>query len=241
MRDFQAVVLAAGKSTRMGNGNSKLIYKINGKSIIKYVVEACEIPEISKINVLVGFDSDKIKDELGSNYNYFYQSNQLGTGHAVMKFKEFNRSYQGDLLILVGDTPYINGRIIKEFISYYQEKKVDALFTTAKYDSFIPPFARVIRNGNGEIINILEDFECNTETKIIDEVITSQYCFKSEILFPGLEKIKPKGANGEYCLNDIIKIFLNDGVRISNFNVKNPKLVYGINSIDDLEYSEIMK
>jgi bifunctional UDP-N-acetylglucosamine pyrophosphorylase / glucosamine-1-phosphate N-acetyltransferase len=237
-RELQAVILAAGKSTRMGNGHSKLLHRINEKTIIKSVFESCEIMEISKINVIVGYDSNNIKRELGDNCSYIHQDEQLGTGHALRMFKEANNGYAGDILVLVGDTPFITKEFIKNFIKSFQDKNLDILMATAKFDPFMPPYARIIRDDKNRITKIPEDFECSLEEKTTSELVTSQYCFRYETIKPHIKNLGSKGNKNEYYLNDIISESLKNNTKIDTFEVMNSKVVFGINSIEDIGIAE---
>ena len=90
MRELQALILAAGKGTRMKINGSKLLYRFNGETIIKRVVDACKIPKVNKINIVIGYESEKIIKELGDDFTYYYQENISGTGDALKCFFENN-------------------------------------------------------------------------------------------------------------------------------------------------------
>ena len=233
---MQAVILAAGKSSRMAINGTKLLYKFNNKSIIRRVVDACSIERISKINLIVGYDSDRIIDELGTEFNYYYQENQIGTGDALKKFFESNTNYKGDLLILVADTPLLDKEFTNNLINYYEDHQPDTLMTVGIIKNNIPPYARVIRSKNNDLISVLEDFECSIEQRQITEVITSQYCFKAEQIRDLLGSLEQKGANGHYYLNDLINMQINSGQRVESFTVSDIKTVYGVNNFDDLNF-----
>jgi bifunctional N-acetylglucosamine-1-phosphate-uridyltransferase/glucosamine-1-phosphate-acetyltransferase GlmU-like protein len=236
MRDMQAVILAAGKSSRMNSEKSKLLYDFNGKTIIKRVVESCEVSYISKINLIVGYQSEEIIAELGDTYNYYYQNNQIGTGDALQVFFKNNEDYNGDLLVLVGDTPNLTKEIISNLIENFYNYNLDTLITVAFIENDIPPYSRVIRNAEGKITYILEDFECSNEQKRINEIVTSQYCFKTNYIKPFINQLTPKGQNGNYYLNEIINFQLNENLEIDTYRVQNIKSVYGVNIIDDIDF-----
>jgi bifunctional UDP-N-acetylglucosamine pyrophosphorylase / glucosamine-1-phosphate N-acetyltransferase len=235
---MQAVILAAGQSTRMGNGHSKLLHHVNGKSIVKSVYDACKIPEISRINVVIGHDSKNIQKELGEDCFYINQPQQLGTGHALAQFFEQSDGCTDDLVVLVGDTPFITPDFIRNFILSFKDLNLDIFMASARFKSVSLPYARVIRNEHNKIIKIPEDFECTPSEKTVSELITSQYCFKYETIKPHLNNLSPKGNKNEYYLNDIISESLKNNTKIDTFEVLNSKVVFGINSIEDIEIAE---
>ena len=233
---MQAIILAAGKSSRMNTEKSKLLYNFNGKSIIKNVVESCEISYISKINLIVGHQSEKIIAELGNAYTYYHQEKQIGTGDALRVFFKNNQNYNGDLFVLVGDTPNLTKEIVSNIIQKFYTNNLDTLITVTFIENDIPPYSRIIRDANGKIISILEDFECSDEQKTINEVITSQYCFKAKHIKPFINMLTPKGKNGNYYLNEIINFQINEKLKIDTYEIQNIKSVYGVNTIEDINF-----
>jgi bifunctional UDP-N-acetylglucosamine pyrophosphorylase/glucosamine-1-phosphate N-acetyltransferase len=236
MREMQAIILAAGKSSRMNTKKSKLLYNFGGKTIIKRVVESCEVSYISKINLIVGYQSEEIIAELGDSYSYYYQKNQIGTGDALQVFFKSNENYDEDLLVLVGDTPNLDKEFISNLIENFYNRNLDTLITVAFFEKDIPPYSRIIRNDQGKIICILEDFECNNEQQKINEVVTSQYCFKANQVKPFINRLTPKGQNGNYYLNEIINFQINKNLKVDTYKTQNIKSVYGVNIIEDISF-----
>lgn len=238
-REIQAVILAAGKSSRMAINGTKLLLNFEGKTIIHRVVDACKINEISKINVIVGFESDKIIKELGTEVNYIFQNNPIGTGDALKCFFDVNNDYTGDLLVLVADTPLLDKSFISKFIDHYYTTGSSTLLAVGIIENNIPPYARVLRSEYDDRISILEDFECSEKQKAITEVVTSQYCFRAEEIKKIVKSLGKKGENGNDYLNDIINKLIEAGKQIETYCVDDIKSVYGINNLDDLNF--IMK
>lgn len=236
MNEMQAVILAAGKSSRMAINGTKLLYKFHGKSIISRVVEACNISDITKINIIVGYESEKIIRELGNGFNYIFQEEQLGTGDALKKYFDSHLEYNKDLLVLVGDTPLINKSFISNIIKDYYENGSDTLLVSGEITNNIPPYARVIRSSNNKLIEILEDFDCSDKQKEITEVVTSQYCFKSSELRSLFSTLEKRGENGQYYLNDLINKQQLLGKKIDIYRTNAIKTVYGINTFEDLNF-----
>lgn len=233
MRELQALILAAGKGTRMKINGSKLLYRFNGETIIKRVVDACKIPKVNKINIVIGYESEKIIKELGDDFTYYYQENISGTGDALKCFFE-NNNYEDDLLVLVGDTPLLTKSFMINFTNYFYNNSITTLLAVTRIEKNTPPYARVIRDSNNCIIKILEDFDCDSNQKKISEVVTSQYCFNSKYLKPLLNRIKPRGKNNNTYLNDIINEKIQIGEKIDTFFEENYLSLYGVNDQNDL-------
>jgi bifunctional UDP-N-acetylglucosamine pyrophosphorylase/glucosamine-1-phosphate N-acetyltransferase len=235
-RKVRGVVLAAGKGTRMKAGKPKLLIQIKGKPIIARVVEACDVPEIERIYVVVGQRAERIKKAIGSKCEFVVQGKQLGTGHALMQVQRPLRNYRGDLIVLVGDSPFLRRRLIRRLISVHQSSRAAATFLTTRY-AHPPPYARIIRDGAGGIADIREENWCTPDQKRIKEVVTSQYCFRAEIVLPLLSRIRDDNPKHEYYLTGILPILIQGGYRLEAVGVKNPRLVFGINDIRDLRWA----
>ena len=235
-RKVRAVILAAGKGTRMKREKPKLLTEIGGKPIITRVVEACRIPEIDKIYVIVGYRAELMRETVGSSCTFVTQRFQLGTAHAVMKARDVLRNYRGDLVVLVGDSPFLTRRLIRRLVGIHRRAGVAATFLTTEY-SQPPPYARVIRDRAGKVRNLLEENQCTVEQKRITEVSTSHYCFRAEIVLPLLSEIGKDNPKHEYYLTDIIPILIRHGYGVEAVRVKNPRLVFGINDQRDLKWA----
>jgi bifunctional UDP-N-acetylglucosamine pyrophosphorylase/glucosamine-1-phosphate N-acetyltransferase len=233
MREARAVILAAGKSTRMKIGGSKLLLEIGGKAILKRVVEACEVAEIARIYVVVGHNANDIIDLLGNKYTYVFQDEQLGTAHALMQVKDELRGYVGDLVVSVGDSPYLTKELVQRLLRKHQSSDAASTLITALFEQ-VPPYARVIRNSNGKVISALEENLCTDEQKKIGEVVTSHYCFRSDVVLPLLAEIKNDNPKREYYLTDIVGILTRYGYLCETLTVDDPMLVFGINDLEDL-------
>jgi len=235
-RKVRAVVLAAGKGTRMKAGKPKLLIQIKGKPIIARVVEACDVSEIERIYVVVGQRAETIKKAIGSKCEFVVQGKQLGTGHALMQVRRPLRNYRGDLVVLVGDSPFLTRGLIRRLISVHRSSRAAATFLTTRY-AHPPPYARIIRDGAGGIADIREENQCTPDQKRIKEVVTSHYCFRAEIVLPLLSRIRDDNPKHEYYLTDIIPVLIRHGYEVDTVKVNDPRSVFGINDIRDLKWA----
>lgn len=235
-RKTRAVILAAGRGTRMKTRTPKLLIEIEGKPIIRRVVEACSFPEIEKIYVVVGHEAELIKKAAGGNCTFLVQREQLGTAHALMQTRSVLKNYRGDLVVVVGDSPFLTRQLVRRLISTLQRSGVAAAFLTTTYRQ-PPRYARVVRDKSGRVVNVVEEFRCTPAQKRITEVFTSHYCLRAEIALPFLKQIKSDNPKREYYLTDLIPILIRNGYKVKAVRVRNPLLVFGINDIRDLQWA----
>jgi bifunctional UDP-N-acetylglucosamine pyrophosphorylase/glucosamine-1-phosphate N-acetyltransferase len=233
-RNVCAVVLAAGKSTRMKSAKSKLLFRIKGKPVIKYVADACLKSGIKSVVPVVGFNAQKIKDVLGNKFEYALQREQLGTGHALLEAKrQLLNNYNGDIILLPGDAPFITPAIIRNLIKQHQKKGSDATILTVIFKNPLP-YGRIIRNKQGRVTRIIEEKDASPAERLIKEVSTSHYCFKAEKVLPLLSKIRNNNVKKEYYLTDIIELLYKRGGKIDTIPVRDPLVLFGINTRSDL-------
>ena len=235
-RNVRAVILAAGKGTRMRGTKPKLLIEVEGKPIIAHVVDVCRIPEIEETYLVVGSGAEKIKKAVGTGCEFVVQEKQLGTGHALMQTRRLLRNYRGDLVVLVGDSPFLTSRLVRRLIERHQKSGVAATFLATKYAE-PPPYGRIIRNTAGKVIDVKEENQCTSEQKCIKEVGTSHYCFRAEIVLPLLSEIRDDNPKHEYYLTDIIPILIHHGHEVDTVKVNDPRSVFGINDARDLRWA----
>lgn len=241
MREKVGIILAAGKGTRMKSDTVKVTMQISGKPIVKYVVDACIGAGIKRIIVGVGYKAENVIESLGYDFEYVLQKKQLGTGHALMQTRELLKNFIGDLVVLVGDAPLINSKIIGNLIQHHQETDADATLVSTYFDN-PPPYGRVVRDKNNRVIKIVEEFDASPEIKMIKEVNSSHYCFKAEVVLPLLSEIKNDNVKKEYYLTDIVEILTKHGKKVETYSVVDPRFILGINTLEEfLTCEEMLK
>ena len=155
MEDVIAIVMAAGKGTRMKSKKSKLVHKIFGKEIIKRAIENVEKAEVEEIITVVGYQREQIQEVLKNKVKYVIQEEQLGTGHAVMQAKKFLEGKKGKVLVLNGDHPIMRPETLKKLIVQSIQRQEYATILTMIHNDVIP-YGRVIHDENGNIKEIVE-------------------------------------------------------------------------------------
>ena len=223
-----AIIMAAGKGTRMKSKNSKLVQKIYGKEIVKRAVENAQKAGINDIVAVVGYKKEQVMEVLGDKVKYAVQEEMLGTGHAVMQAAKYLEGKKGKVLVLNGDVPILRPETINRLLDKSTDNKEAATLLTAIYDD---PFGygRIIRDEGGNIEGIVEEKDATDEEKEIAEINAGIYCFDIEALLAALKEIKPNNSQGEYYLTDVIQIIGNKGLRTGAVIVEDNTEILGVN------------
>ncbi len=242
MTDIAAVILAAGKGTRLKSDLPKVLHEICGRPMLAYVFDACRAAGVAQCIAVVGHGKqlviDAFSDENG--ITWVEQNPQLGTGHAVMVCREQIRGYE-HVLVLCGDGPLIRSETIKELIARHIAEKAAATLATAILDD-PTGYGRIWRDAEGNLRGIVEHPDATPEQRRIREVNPSYYCFRTADLLAALDKLKPNNAKNEYYLTDTLSFLLQAGKKVIAVTAVPPQDVYSINSRKDLALvSRIMR
>ena len=232
--NIMAIVMAAGKGTRMKSKKSKLVQKIYGKEIVKRAVENAEKAGVKDIVAVVGYQKEEVMSVLGDSVKYAFQEEMLGTGHAVMQAKEYLKGKKGKVLVLNGDVPLLRPETLNKLIEKSIENKEYATLLTAIYDN-PTGYGRIIRDEGGNIEAIIEEKDTKASQRKIKEINAGIYCFDIEELLSALEKIKPNNAQGEYYITDVIQLMNEKGLKTGAVIVEDNTEILGINDRIQLE------
>ncbi len=225
-----AVVLAAGKGTRMQSELPKVMHTILSETMVEHVLSNLNTIHVDQTVVVVGHGAELVQACLKDSVAYAIQSEQLGTGHAVMQSLPL-LPIEGDSLILYGDTPCIQPETMANL--YEVNKNADLTVLTAIFDD-PARYGRIVRNAVGDIEKIVEYKDCTDEQKLIKEINTGIYCVKNKVLHEYLAMIKNENAAKEYYLTDLIEIGLNHGLNMQAIPVEDVNEVMGVNDRVDL-------
>lgn len=240
------LILAAGKGTRMGTEDPKVIVNLNTKPLIKYLLESLDsLYDPSNIYIIVGYKKKLVQNALTDKYNFIEQTEQLGTGHAVMCAKESLNNKFENILVLYGDMPFVSIQTINSIINKHSEEKADLTMATISVDNFnswqscFYDFGRIVRNDNNRPIKIVEKKDATPEELAIKEVNPSYFCFNSKWLWKNIDKIKANNAQKEYYLTDLLALAIKSNSKIETISI-NPKEGIGINTQEQLEFAGSM-
>jgi len=238
-----AVILAAGKGKRMKSFLPKVLHQIAGRPIIDYIVSTCENLKIPRMILVIGHKKEMVKDffqqKKQKGLEFVEQKKLLGTGHAVLQTKNLLSNWDGELLVLCGDVPFLSAKTIRKILETHRKTKAQATVLTAIWDD-PSGYGRVVKNKNGSVEKIVEEKDASPKEKRIKEVNTGTFCFDALSLFPALDRIKSENKQKEYYLTDVVEIFRKDNKRVSALVAKNPWETSGINSLTQLKKMEAL-
>ncbi len=234
MQEIVAIVMAAGKGTRMKSKKSKLVHKIYGKEIIRRAVENAKRAGIEEVITVVGYQKEQIQEVLGDSVKYAIQDEQLGTGHAVIKASKLLEGKKGKVLILNGDHPIMRPETLRNLVEESNKRGESATILTMVHDKLIP-YGKIIHDSNGRIKEIVEHKDCNEEQLQIKEVNLGMYCFDIQDLLEALKYLKNDNVQREYYLTDVIKIMYDKGLKTGSIVVSDNAEVLGVNDRMDLQ------
>jgi bifunctional UDP-N-acetylglucosamine pyrophosphorylase/glucosamine-1-phosphate N-acetyltransferase len=210
-----AIILAAGKSTRMKSRLPKPLHEICGRPMLHYVLRACYEAECDRVLVVVGHGKEEIVSQFGSDkrIHWIEQTEQLGTGHAARMCESELKKHTGDVLILTGDGPLIRGQVLQTLLSAHRQEKAAASMATALLDD-PTGYGRIVRDTAGEFVEIVEEADATPDQRAIREVFPSYYCLRSEELLLALSKLTNHNKKREYYLTDVFGILRKAGKKV---------------------------
>lgn len=229
-----ALVLAAGKGTRMKSDKSKLVHKIYGKELVKRVVETAKKSGVNDVIAVVGYKKEQVQQVLGDSVKYAYQDEMLGTGHAVLQAEEYLKNRQGKVVVLNGDVPILRPETVKKFIEKSIKNKEYATILTAIYNN-PTGYGRVVRDIGGNVKAIVEEKDATEDERNIQEINAGIYCFDIQELLKALKELKPNNVQNEYYITDIIKIMNDKGLKTGAVIVEDNTEILGVNDKIQLE------
>ena len=223
-----AIILAAGKGTRMKTELPKCAFPLLKKPMVTYIIEALESINIDQIICVVGHKKEVLQDILKDRVKYAIQEEQLGTGHAVKCALDFIDD-NGYTIILPGDTPLIDKEILDQLIEVHKSNNNDFTIGTIVLDNPFG-FGRIVRDSSNSVLRIVEEKDASEEERKIKEINTGLFLVDNKLLKKALLEIKNNNAKGEYYLTDIVEI-LSKEAKIGTFTIKD---TYKLNGINDL-------
>jgi bifunctional UDP-N-acetylglucosamine pyrophosphorylase/glucosamine-1-phosphate N-acetyltransferase len=240
MENVHAIVLAAGKGTRMkAKTIPKVLFPVAGKPMLAHLLESLADAGITKPVIVVGFLAKKVIETFGNSYPYAFQRMRLGTGHAVMSAKEHLIGKPGCTLIVNGDHPFFRPGTIQRMITAVTERKatvavLSGLMTDPEFDAF----GRVVTDEEGHVLRIVEVKDATEEEKKIRQVNLGCYAVDNEWLWQTLKGLKKSTATGEYYITDIVGAAVKEGKKVTVVHIEDKAEALGINTLDHLAEAE---
>ena len=192
MSELVAVILAAGKGTRMKSKLPKVLHKIGGKPMLQHVLDAADAAGAARKVVVVGHEAELVEAMVGEQAQMALQAEQLGTGHAVMQTEAVLKDFCGTVMIICGDTPLLEAAELKKFYEGHVASQAAATVLTAFMDD-PAGYGRIIRDADGNVLGIVEEKDAVLEQKAIKEINTGIYCVEAPSLFDEDQTDRPDG------------------------------------------------
>ncbi len=232
----QAIILAAGKGTRMGGDLPKVLYPVADEPMVRWVVRACRAAGCDRVVVVIGYQGDKVREALADfeGVAFVEQTEQQGTAHATrMAEPLFAAATDVDAFVLAGDGPLIRSRTLVRLLELHRRTKAAATLATAMLDD-PTGYGRIVRNREGGFDSIVEQKDATPKQLEIREVNPSYYCFRASQLFAGIAQVQPTNAQGEYYLTDVPALLKKQGRTVSVIEAVPPEDVLSINTPEQL-------
>ena len=213
---LSAIILAAGKSTRMKSRRPKVLHEVCGRPMLDYILSACYEAGCDRIFLVVGFEKERVIAHYSGDkrITFVEQAERLGTGHAArMCEPELRKLPPGDVMILVGDVPLVRAEVLKTLRHAHRDEHAVASMATAVVGD-PTGYGRIIRDEQGNFLEIREDVDCTPEQRQINEVFPSFYCVRSDALLDALSKLTNDNRQREYYLTDVFAILRREGKKV---------------------------
>jgi bifunctional UDP-N-acetylglucosamine pyrophosphorylase/glucosamine-1-phosphate N-acetyltransferase len=210
-----AIVLAAGKSTRMKSALPKVLHEVCGRPMIEYVLDAARAAGTSRIVVVVGHEAARVQAALApqADIEFALQAEQKGTGHAVMMCRDALVRHEGPVLVLSGDTPLLRKESLSALLDEQRTQQAACVIGTAETDAN-QGLGRIVRDAEGNFARIVEQRDATPIEAAIREINTGCYAFEVHGLLDALDRIRPENVQAEYYLTDCPAILKADGRRV---------------------------
>lgn len=234
--NFKAIILAAGKGTRMKSRHPKVVHKVCGKEMVNHVIDTSKKSGVKDVVVILGHGSETVKESIPTDSLIAMQTEQLGTGHAVKMAKEYIND-NDTIVVLCGDTPLVQEDTLKRLFDYHVEKGYVATVLTTVVDN-PTGYGRIIRDNQEDLLKIVEQKDATEEEKLAKEINSGIYCFDGKSLREALDLIDNNNAQGEYYLTDTIKIMRDRGQKVGAYNGSTIEELMGVNSRVELSKAE---
>ncbi|MEE3370927.1 MAG: NTP transferase domain-containing protein [Planctomycetota bacterium] len=239
MKNRLAIVLAAGKGTRMRSELPKVLFPINGRPMIHYVLDALKEADIEKILVVVGYRADLLQQELGMRHNleFVEQKEQKGTGHATMVCREQLAEHQGAVVVVTGDSPLLQSSSVLTLLETFYQEKAGCVLGTLHRDN-PQGLGRIVRDETGRFAGIVEEKDATEAERSLTEVNMSTYVFDCEQLLAALDQLSDDNLQQEYYLTDCPRLIQEAGQQVLALPTLKPCEALSINTLDDLALVE---
>ncbi len=218
----------------------KVLVPVAGKPMIRYVVDALRKAGVSRIVIVVGYRADLVRTELAEEpgIEFAAQTEQLGTGHAVMMCRGQLANHQGPVLIVAGDSPLLQVESVRTLLENFFARQASCVLGTVEKPN-PTGYGRIVRDNTGKFVGIVEEKDATHAQRTIQEVNVSTYVFDAQELLWALDQLTDKNTQREYYITDCPAILMANGNKVTAEKVLQPCEALSINSMDELRLVEL--
>ncbi len=237
---MKAIVLAAGKGTRLKSESSdlpKALRLLHGKPLIQHVLDNLNFLKPEDITIVVGFLKEKVMETVGPGYRYVEQKDLAGTAKATLCAKTILGNFLGSILVCYCDMPYLRRQTYQRMFDCLLETGAGHALLAGR-GAPIPAYGRLIRDDFGRLIDIIEDSACTEAQKLIDEVNVGLQVFDGSRMWDWLEKVDNQNPKGEYYLTSVVRVLAREGIRQEVVTLTDRSEMMGVNTLEDLQAAE---
>jgi len=232
-----AVVLAAGKGTRMKSDLAKVLFRLAGRPLIRHVLDAVRDAGLVRTVVVVGHQAASVREAAGTGPEFVVQEPQLGTGHAVLCAMPALRDFTGAVVVLAGDVPLIRSRTLRRLADRHRETGALVTVLTA----LVPDptgYGRIVRGAGGGVTAIVEHKDATPAQREIREINSGIFAFSRPFLDRSLPRLGNENRQGEYYLTDTVGMAVAEGGPVEGVRIEDPAEIEGVNTPEQLATME---
>jgi bifunctional UDP-N-acetylglucosamine pyrophosphorylase/glucosamine-1-phosphate N-acetyltransferase len=230
MENVAAIVLAAGKGTRMKSGLIKVLHPVAGRPMIDWPLEAARGAGASPVVLVVGHQAEAVRERFqgAQDVSCTHQAEQLGTGHAVACAAPALAGFSGTVLILCGDTPLLTSTTLSDLVAFHRAGGAMVTVLTARMDN-PHGYGRVVRDGAGRVLRIVEQKDATAEECTIREINSGIYCMEAGFLFDNIGSLGNDNAQNEFYLTDLVAMAASQGTPCLAMGIDDGDEIMGVN------------
>ena len=233
--DPMAIVLAAGKGTRMKSELPKVLCEVNGRPLLAYVIDSLKQAGVARFVIVVGYRAELVRESFGGDdhVEFALQAEQLGTGHAVMMCRDAIADHEGPVVVVAGDSPMLQASSIEKLLEEFANTRPACILGTLKHPD-PTGLGRIVRDGAGNFLGIVEHKDATAEQLAINEVNMSTYVFDCQKMLAALDGLTNDNRQQEYYITDIPGLLLREGEDVRALPVLQPIEALSVNTVDQL-------
>ncbi len=229
-RDVAVILLAAGNSTRMNSSRAKVLHDLAGRPMLDFPLRAAEACGAARIVVVIGRDAEQVRETFQGRAQFALQAEPRGTGHAVLEARSLLQGFDGDFLILYGDTPLLRAETLRRIIERKHSRGADLVLLSAQ----LPLPGRVVRDAAGRVERIVEVTDAAPDELALEEGNTGVYLVDGDLLWKALAQVEDRNQQGELYLTDVVSYAVREGRRVDAILLEDPEESLGVNTRAEL-------